>query len=408
MAQLDAFVLSGKNTSTIPLTVEEEDLRARSSKKIKNGVEQAAVMSGHWPKLGEKAPKAIKGGPSFADKLKGIHQSDEQALAMGEERGGDNDSDDSMSDDDEPPCKTIEDPNRNFPTFVFSSKMKKRMYKVWRDSLIIKLLGRNIGFKALESRVQSFWAKRGVTKLINIGHGYFVVKFSNKEDYMLALTGAPWMIYDHYLIVRPWEPQFNSGKAKVDKAAVWIRLPRIFLEYYDKEALSFIGDRIGETVKVDINTSCQLRGHYARLCVVVDLSKRLMSGFTLDGENYYIEYKGLHMLCTECGIYGHRQESCPEKNKKNKEQSAMALQITHHGGSSSSEQERVVKDGKSGECWKVVQKHRRPRKDTPAKSKEKQVDGVKDTSTGSRFALLADEEVGGSKAQVYLNHEASQ
>ncbi|KAI9079476.1 hypothetical protein K1719_038558 [Acacia pycnantha] len=62
---------------------------------------------------------------------------------------------------------------------------------------------------------------------------------------MNALTGGPWMIYDHYLQVRPWEPKFNPARATIDMVAVWIRLPWVFLEFYNKEALSFIGDRIG-------------------------------------------------------------------------------------------------------------------------------------------------------------------
>ena len=106
---------------------------------------------------------------------------------------------------------------------------------------------------------------------------------------------------------------FRSSKATIDKVAVWVRLPSIFLEYYDREALSFIGDRIGATIKVDINTSNQLRGHYARLCVLVDLTKQLMSGFSVDEEDYYIEYEGLHLLCSNCGYYGHRHEMCPQK-----------------------------------------------------------------------------------------------
>ncbi|KAI9119666.1 hypothetical protein K1719_009542 [Acacia pycnantha] len=53
-----------------------------------------------------------------------------------------------------------------------------------------------------------------------------------------VLIGGPWMIYDHYLVVRPWEPHFNSTRATVNKVAVLIRLPRVFLEYYNKEALS--------------------------------------------------------------------------------------------------------------------------------------------------------------------------
>ena len=59
--------------------------------------------------------------------------------------------------------------------------------------------------------------------LINIGNGFFMVKFSNREDCSNALTGGPWMIFDHYLTVRPWEPLFHPWRATIDKVAVWVR-----------------------------------------------------------------------------------------------------------------------------------------------------------------------------------------
>ncbi|KAK4286166.1 hypothetical protein QN277_002760 [Acacia crassicarpa] len=159
------------------------------------------------------------------------------------------------------------------------------------------------------------WAKKGVLSLIDIGYGFFVVKLYNKEDYLNALTGGPWMIYDHYLTVRPWEPNFHPAKAKIDKVAVWVRLPKVVLEYYDREALTIIGDRIGETIKVDLNTSNQLRGRFARICVLVNLKEQLMAGFRIDDEEYALEYEGLHLLCSECGIYGHVGEACPSRRK---------------------------------------------------------------------------------------------
>ncbi|XP_028778230.1 uncharacterized protein LOC114734750 [Neltuma alba] len=123
------------------------------------------------------------------------------------------------------------------------------------------------------------------------------------------------MLYDHYLTVRPWEPRFNPAKAKIDKVAVWVHLPRVALEYYDAEALTIIENRIGETIKVDVNTSGQLRGHYARICVLVDLGKQLMSGFSLEGEEYQLEYEGLHSLCINCGVYGH---NCSKQRRQRK------------------------------------------------------------------------------------------
>ncbi|KAI9085733.1 hypothetical protein K1719_032339 [Acacia pycnantha] len=69
--------------------------------------------------------------------------------------------------------------------------MKKRLFKAWSKVVIVKLLGRSIGYKALENRLQTIWGKKGVITLINIGHRYYIVKLTNKEEYFHALTGGP-------------------------------------------------------------------------------------------------------------------------------------------------------------------------------------------------------------------------
>lgn len=66
----------------------------------------------------------------------------------------------------------------------------------------MKFLGRKIGFKALKTRLNKLQAKEGVISLLSIGHDFFLVKFSNKNDMDFALIKGPWMIYDHYLTVR--------------------------------------------------------------------------------------------------------------------------------------------------------------------------------------------------------------
>ncbi|KAI9117958.1 hypothetical protein K1719_011100 [Acacia pycnantha] len=166
-----ALVLSKKG-SLVPSNSEDDDLLHRSSKKIKNG--GGSEREEEWPKL-------RKNGAKF-------------------------DSESEMEDG-QPLCLITEEANRNFPKFTFSEKMKKRLHKAWRQAVIVKLLGRNIGYKSLLSILQTLWAKCGIITLINISNGFFVVKLSNKEDYLNALTGGPWMLYDHYLTVRPWEPR---------------------------------------------------------------------------------------------------------------------------------------------------------------------------------------------------------
>ena len=42
-----------------------------------------------------------------------------------------------------------------------------------------------------------------------------------------------------------------------------------------------LGSKIGNSVQIDSTTSMASRGHFARLCVEVDLTKPLVSKFTL-------------------------------------------------------------------------------------------------------------------------------
>ncbi|KAJ1429723.1 Zinc finger, CCHC-type [Sesbania bispinosa] len=39
--------------------------------------------------------------------------------------------------------------------------------------------------------------------------------------------------------------------------------------------------------------------------------------YTIKKVAVWVEYEGLHLICFECGKYGHRLDSCPEKNKSN-------------------------------------------------------------------------------------------
>lgn len=44
--------------------------------------------------------------------------------------------------------------------------------------------------------------ENGVIFIIDMGNDFFLATFSSMEDRDHALEGGPWLIYDHYLIVR--------------------------------------------------------------------------------------------------------------------------------------------------------------------------------------------------------------
>ena len=73
-----------------------------------------------------------------------------------------------------------------------------------------------------------------------------------------------------------------------------------------------VGSKIGNPIKVDDATSMVSRGHYARICVEVDLIKPLVSKFRLRRRIRRLEYESIHLICFGCGMYGHRKEECPQ------------------------------------------------------------------------------------------------
>ncbi|XP_058733917.1 uncharacterized protein LOC131605593 [Vicia villosa] len=153
----------------------------------------------------------------------------------------------------------------------------------------------------------------------------YELAFSHEDDKKNALSNGPWFIYDHYLTVKDWRPNFKSESDTIDEVAVWVRISGLPIEYYDPRALTEFGNRIGRTIKVDKTTIKQERGKYARVCVAVNLTKPLLAMFKIKGSSYKVEYEGLHMLCLVCGRYGHYKEGCLEKEKGKKK-------VTEEGG----------------------------------------------------------------------------
>jgi hypothetical protein len=233
------------------------------------------------------------------------------------------------------------------------------------------------------------WVRKGVINIIDLGMEYFLVYFSNEEDYTKALEDGPWLIYDHYLIVRQWSPNFYPNEATIDSASVWVRIPDLPVEYYDAKVLHFIGNRIGKTVKVDKNTSFQERGKYARLCVEVDLTKTLLAMFELKGRFYKVEYEGLHMMRRTCGKFGHYIEGCPEIKNVNQ---GGKENPQHQGVRSAdvrSDQDKNSQETMQGP-WVVVQKPRRPRKNSGGTGGNTGNSKTADSNAaGTRFQILS-------------------
>ncbi|CAN1165922.1 hypothetical protein LINPERHAP2_LOCUS26434 [Linum perenne] len=147
--------------------------------------------------------------------------------------------------------------------------------------------------------------------VVDLDRSCFMVKFANEQDYFKALTEGPWMIFDHYLIVHPWDPSFRVSANLPTKMVVWVRFPHVPIQFYHPQILTSLGNLIGRTVKIDANTQRADRGKFARLAVEIDLKAPLIPVVNLDGALQPVEYENIPTLCFSCGKVGHEASLCP-------------------------------------------------------------------------------------------------
>ena len=226
---------------------EEKDTLARSTKKFKDN---------HFVGEGNEGTSATRQG-SYKDKLvEAIPGAFKQAFGFGDTMHEDLESD-------------TEDDNlgEGSTRILFSKEEKSRMRAPWQNALIIKPFGKKVGFNFLDAKSRTLWAPSSRMDCIDLGLDYYIVNFEKSLDMDNVLKGGPWFIGQQFLAIRQWEPGFKASTAEFSSVAVWIRLPKLPIEFYEPSALLKIGKTISPVLKIDANIANGVRGHFARLCV---------------------------------------------------------------------------------------------------------------------------------------------
>lgn len=83
------------------------------------------------------------------------------------------------------------DPDDPFPVFLISSEEKQRTRAPSRFALIVKALGKSLGFKYLNLKIRAIWKPQGDLQCIDLGLDYFFIRFKLKEDYWESLMMVP-------------------------------------------------------------------------------------------------------------------------------------------------------------------------------------------------------------------------
>ncbi|XP_031090973.1 uncharacterized protein LOC115995944 [Ipomoea triloba] len=210
----------------------------------------------------------------------------------------------------------------------FSKKVREDLIKPWKNALLVKYLGKPVAFSLFQQRMLRLWNPAGKTEFIDVGSGWFILRFQLQSDCMHVLVDGPWKLFDQYVVAQRWKPKFDASMAKVERMAVWVRVLGLPIEYFREDAIKEILATVGTPLKLDMTTAGIQRGKFARGAVEIDLTKPLVGVVMVDDLPRKVEFEGLHTICFDCGEVGHRSGSCP----KNRSEAKMARGTSQEEG----------------------------------------------------------------------------
>lgn len=286
----------------------------RKNKKQKNisPVPDISISEEHEMKEAEtESSPSPKSPKSFKDALLKIYGDDDLDACWGDLLAEEI-AEEKMEKPTNVQSEQIPKPNSVIPAVDLSKEELEAWSKPWRNTLIVKVLGKKVSFRMLEGKLRKSWLLHGDLRITDLAEDFYIVQLSDIEDYKHALFEGPWKIADRYLIVQRWRPLFSLSASLTKKVAVWVRVPKLPVELCNDKFLNRIGATIGTMLRIDKVTSIHSRGKFARICVEIDLDKPLISHFTIWGMKLCLEYEGLHAICFRCGKYGHKKENCRE------------------------------------------------------------------------------------------------
>ncbi|KDO44000.1 hypothetical protein CISIN_1g046515mg, partial [Citrus sinensis] len=295
------------------------------------------------------------------------------------------------------------------PFIAFSSRVHERLVEPWENSVVVKILGRNLGYRVLSSRLNRIWSSTIGFEIIDLGNDYFLIRFNNKKDVEYALTEGPWTLMGHYLSVQKWSPDFDVVNNKIDRIVAWIRLSEMNIQFYHKSIIRRLGHIISPVIKIHYNTIMAQRGKFARLAVELDLPKPLVSQFNLEGRIQKVEYENLPMICFGCGKFGYFKYACFDSADINDMAKDNPAPPTETEG-------QAVVVAEASDCrepkfgsWMMVARQPRPRKvlvKDNAKNPDK--DRHMPKTSQSRFGVLEDLDIEDKISQDHDTDPGSQ
>ena len=202
-------------------------------------------------------------------------------------------------------------------------------------ALICNFLGLRLSLPVLESWAHRIWNPNGDMEILLAANNYFMVSFSSMSDRNKVFKGGPYFFNQVGLFIKPWHIGFNSAEEIPSRVPVWVRLPRLPLEFWREDILHSISLLLGKPVGSATQTQDRKVISYARICVEVDLNNPLPDSIEICLGPFswiqQLDYETLPFRCRICREYGKLLRKCPRNKFSHSSMSSIPTPMVDKG-----------------------------------------------------------------------------
>lgn len=124
-----------------------------------------------------------------------------------------------------------------------------------------------------------------------------------------------WHIEMASVFLKRWTPLFDPKREQIGARPIWVRLPRLPLQFWSEEVFVKIGNTLGTFLDFDKSYVQTKNRTLAHILVHLDTREGLKEKITLKWRHYtwvqILDYEGIPFCCRRCHKVGHIFKECP-------------------------------------------------------------------------------------------------
>jgi hypothetical protein len=189
-------VRSSDNGEYLGHSIEDDATSRRNNKKHKEShlisIDGESHKSGYSngnvvPNREPISSVGVRSSISYKDSLISMIPGAYEHAFFGSSMEEDADLSSNEDDEDEPP-------GDGEVVIKFSRELKQRIRDMWSSSLIVKVFGCSVGYVFLVNKLKNMWKVVGIFFCVDIGMGFFLIRFDSRSGFEEVLKGGPWFI----------------------------------------------------------------------------------------------------------------------------------------------------------------------------------------------------------------------